>query len=200
MTEVWNRINVEENPELKDRVKDGSLFVWECPHCGKTNLARYQTVYHDPEGRLMVWLLPPGSLPEESVRAVERGLEEASGTLEGYVFRRVDDVGSLIEKINIFDAGLDDTVIELCKYVTRMELAGKAGGKGVQDAPFKFFRIDGADNDIELSYPLDGKMHGARIGFNIYEDCAGIIRRNPSMRPSGGFPRIDQEWVAGYFR
>ena len=30
--EVWNRINVGENPELKAKVKDGSLFVWECPH------------------------------------------------------------------------------------------------------------------------------------------------------------------------
>lgn len=29
--EVWNRINVGENPELKAKVKDGSLFVWECP-------------------------------------------------------------------------------------------------------------------------------------------------------------------------
>ena len=26
--EVWNRINVGENPELKAKVKDGSLFVW----------------------------------------------------------------------------------------------------------------------------------------------------------------------------
>ena len=46
----------------------------------------------------------------------------------------------------------------------------------------------------------DGQMHGLRIGFNVYEDCAGIIRRNPSVKPSPGFSRIDPAWVARFFR
>ena len=43
-------------------------------------------------------------------------------------------------------------------------------------------------------------MHGLRIGFNVYEDCAGIIRRNPSVKPSPGFSRIDPAWVARFYR
>ena len=31
---VYRSINVADNPELKEKVKDGSLFLWECPHCG----------------------------------------------------------------------------------------------------------------------------------------------------------------------
>ena len=35
---VYRSINISENPELKAKVKDGSLFLWECPHCGQVNL------------------------------------------------------------------------------------------------------------------------------------------------------------------
>lgn len=197
---VYSGVNVGEEPELKAKVKDGSLFLWECPHCGKTNLASGQTIYHDPEERVMIWLLPKGSVPEDKVRLVEASLAEAAGTLEGYVFRRVEDAGSLIEKVNIVDAGLDDMAVEMCKYVTKMELAGKEGGKDVLEAPFKFFRIDGPDNELTFTYPSGGAMHGVQVGFNVYEDCAGILRRNPSIKPSGGFPVIDQDWIARFFR
>ncbi len=197
---VYSGVNVGEEPELKAKVKDGSLFLWECPHCGKTNLASGQTIYHDPEERVMIWLLPKGSVPEDKVRLVEASLAEVAGTLEGYVFRRVEDAGSLIEKVNIVDAGLDDMAVEMCKYVTKMELAGKEGGKDVLEAPFKFFRIDGPDNELTFTYPSGGAMHGVQVGFNVYEDCAGILRRNPSIKPSGGFPVIDQDWIARFFR
>ena len=196
----YGGINVSEEPELKAKVKDGSLFLWECPHCGKTNLLTGQTIYHDPEEMLMVWLLPDGSLPEENVKAIEASLLEASEALEGYTFRRVDDVGSLIEKVNIFDSGLEDTVIEMCKYVTRMELSPKGGDGPAVDVQLKFFRIDGPDHELTFTYPDKGEMRGIQIGFNVYEDCAGILRRNPSIRPSGGFPRIDQNWIARFFR
>ena len=196
----YSGINTAEEPELKTGVKDGSIFLWECPHCGKTNLASGQTIYHDPEEKLMVWLLPPGIVGEDKVKIIEDSLIKASEALEGYTFRRVDDVGSLIEKVNIHDAGLDDTAIEMCKYVTKMELAEKGGDKAALEAPFKFFHIDGPDNELSFTYPADGHMQVVQIGFNVYEDCAGILRRNPSIKPAEGFSRVNQDWVARFFR
>lgn len=198
--EVWSRINVGENPELKAKVRDGSLFVWECPHCGKANLARYQTLYHDPDSHLMVWVMPDGILSEDREKALESQMEAVSQALDGYTLRRVPDTGSLIEKVNIFDAGLDDCVIEMCKYITKMEMVQKSGSKDILSARFKFYRIDGADNDIEFYYPAEGQMQGLKIGFNVYEDCAGILRRNPSVKPGAGFARVDLDWVTRFFR
>ena len=199
---VWNGINVADEPELKARVKDGSLFVWECPDCGTVNLIRSQVLYHDPELRLMVWLLPSGAVPEEQVATVEAALNAQAAGLEGYVLRRVDDVGSLIEKVNIHDAGLDDRILEMCKYVTKMELAEKdrAHAAVLLDAPFKFFRMEGADNEITMSYPFEGQMHGVQIGFNVYEDCRGILGRNPSVKEDPGFAIVDASWVSRFFR
>ena len=111
----------------------------------------------------------------------------------------MEDVGSLIEKVNIFDAGLDDCVIEMCKYVSRMELSSKEEGSAVSSAPLKFFRISGPDHDLEFTYPSGGQMHGIALGFNVYEDCAGILRRNPQVKPASGFAKVDSSWIARYF-
>ena len=196
---IYNSINVGEQPELKDAVLDGSAFVWTCPHCGTLNLLQYQTLYHDPSEKLMVWLTRGSEELEEQVREAYSRLDG----LEEYTMRFVDDAGSLIEKIKIFDAGLDDRTMEMTKYVTRMELCEnqKENAQDILAAPFKFLRMSGPDNEITLAYPLDGKMQMVAIGFNVYEDCRGIIKRNPEITADpSGFQKIDSSWVSRYFK
>lgn len=213
LVRTYASINVSAEPELKQKVKDGSLFIWECPHCGNFNLAAGQTLYHDPESKLMIWLIPEGAIPPEQLGTVEKHMdriaeqmtsEQGSGELEGYTLRRVSDAGSLIEKVNIHDAGLDDAVMELCKYVTGMEMAEKERipekAAEIADAPFKFYRMEGPDNDILLSFPHEGRMKVVTVGFNVYEDCRGILQRNPSMRPGAGFVKVDNEFFSSRMR
>ncbi|MGN0202469.1 MAG: CpXC domain-containing protein [Candidatus Cryptobacteroides sp.] len=197
---IPERINVKDNPELKAGVKDGSLFVWTCPNCGTQNLVSAgPLLYHDPDSRLMVYLLPPGSVPPEMEKALESRSADIADALEDYTLRRVDDAGTLLEKVNIFDAGLDDCVMEICKHVTKLEMA-QNGDKSALDAAMKFFRLEGPDNELIFSYPKDGSMQCVGVGFNVYEDCAAILRRNPSVRPAGGFPKVDSDWVDSFFR
>ena len=195
--EVCQSINVALDPQLKARVKDGSLFVWECPYCGTRNLARYQTLYHDPDSKLMVWLLPGDAVPPAAVA-------DAVSELDGYTLRLVREVGDLIEKVNIHDAGLDDVVMEMCKWVTRRELAAKpVAGASAQDmlqAPLRFLRMEGADNDLVLALPLNGQMQVLNIGFNVYEDARGILGRNPSVQPPRGFAEVNAPWLDQFFR
>ena len=189
--ELRQSINAALDPELKARVKDGSLFLWECPYCGHRNLAKYQTLYHDPDAKMMVWLLPGEEQPPQAV-------EEAVKELEGYTLRRVREVGDLIEKVNIHDAGLEDTVLEMCKWVTRRELSAK--NPEAATAPLRFLRMEGADNDLVLALPLSGQMQVLNVGFNVYEDARGILLRNPSVRPAQGFAQVDQAWIEQFFR
>ena len=189
--ETFTSVNTAKDPDLKARVKDGSLFVWECPHCGAKNLIKGELLYHDPEEKLMVWLLPEGATPPGAV-------EEAVKQLDGYTLRRVADAGSLIEKVNIHEAGLDDVTVEMLKMVTRTEMSEKT--PAVQDVPMKFFRLDGPDNDIILSVPLDGSLQAVTVGFNVYEDCRSILSRNPSIAPAPGFAVVDSAWIESFFR
>ena len=189
---TYDSINAVESPDLKARVLDGSLFVWECPHCGARGLVRSQTLYHDPSERLMVWLTGGTEELESKARKAYGGLEE----MKGYTARFVDDPGSLIEKVKIFDAGLDDVVMEMAKYVSRIEVA-----ESRKDAAFRFLKLDGADNEMTFAYPLDGQMQMVAVGFNVYEDCRGILKRNPEMAAAAtGFARVDAAFVERFLR
>ena len=85
--DVFQTINVRNNPELKGKVKDGSLFLWQCPHCGQVNLAVFQTLYHDPDERLMILLLPEGSISEADRKMIEKKMESIAGQLIPNIFR-----------------------------------------------------------------------------------------------------------------
>lgn len=207
---TYPNINVREMPEMKAKVKDGSIFLWSCPECGQVNLTPYQTLYHDPDEKIMVWLTPENmpetekAIVESHIKALSKQLEEDKELLRGYVLRRATEAGELIEKINIFDAGLDDVAMEMCKYITKMELAGKesdpAKAKAITQARFKFYKVEGSDNDITLTYPINGTMQGICIGFNVYEDCRGIIKRNPDVIPTPGFSIVNAEWLSTKMR
>ena len=139
----------------------------------------------------MVWLLPGDALPPAAVA-------DAVKELDGYTLRLVREVGDLVEKVNIHAAGLDDVLVEMCKYVTRMELSEKQGN--VVEAPLKFYKLDGPDNDLLFSFPQDGEMKVVNVGFHVYEDARGILGRHPSVRPEPGFAQVDAAWLGQYFR
>ena len=173
---VYRHIDALADPSLKEKVKSGSLFVRECPECGLRELVTSPVVYRD--GHLLLCL---------SDRKVSvEGLEDVHGRL-------VADVGSFIEKVKIFDAGLDDVPMEFCKFVTRQEMG--------KDADLKFLRTDGADNDIIFTYPEAGQMQLLSVGFNVYEDCCAIVGRNPVITEGlKGLVKVDREWVEQFLR
>lgn len=205
---VYKSINTADNPELKEKVKNGSLFLWECPHCGTVNLARYETLYHDPQKKLMLWLVPDGKISETQMQAITNHTK----AMGGYTLRLVRDMGELMEKVLIFDAGLDDAVIELCKWVTKREMTSNAGKETkleekqnndeISAATFHFYKVEGEGDGraIIMSCASKGQMVGMKIGWNVYEDCEGIIRRNPSVRPVEGFVRVDAHWLESVVR
>ena len=120
----------------------------------------------------------------------------------GYTLRRVNDMGSLMEKVLANDAGLDDVVLEMCKYVTKLEMVQTTVGQENKDdfmaSVFHFYRSEGEDDArmITFMYALDGQMLGVNIGWNVYQDCAGILSRNPQIKPTDGFSKVDAEWLA----
>ena len=195
---VYRSINIADNPELKDKVRDGSLFLWECPHCGQVNLARYETLYHDPAAKLMVWLIPEGEISETQMQAITMHTK----AMGGYTLRRVNDMGSLMEKVLVSDAGLDDVVLEMCKYVTKMEMIQKSVPAEQKEeflaADFHFYRSEGEGDAriLTFMYALNGQMLGVNIGWNVYQDCAGILERNPQVRPEDGFAKVDAAWLS----
>ncbi len=199
---VYRSINIADNPELKAKVKDGSLFLWECPHCGQVNLAKYETLYHDPAAKVMFWLVPQGEISESQMQAITMHTK----AMGGYTLRRVNDMGTLMEKVLIAEAGLDDVVLEMCKYVTKLEMVQKSVSADQKDefmaSVFHFYKAEGEGDEriLTFMYALDGQMLGVNIGMNVYQDCAGILERNPQIKPADGFEKIDADWLGSKIR
>ncbi len=195
---VYRSINTADNPELKAKVMDGSLFLWECPHCGQVNLAKYETLYHDPAAKVMFWLGPRGEISETQMQAITMHTK----AMGGYTLRRVNDMGTLMEKVLTAEAGLNDVVLEMCKYVTKLEMVQKSVPADQKDefmaSAFHFYRAEGEGDEriLTFMYGLGGQMLGVNIGINVYNDCAGILERNPQIKPADGFERIDADWLS----
>jgi hypothetical protein len=195
---VYRSINTTDNPELKAKVMDGSLFLWECPHCGQVNLAKYETLYHDPAGKVMFWLIPSGEISESQMQAITMHTK----AMGGYTLRRVNDMGTLMEKVLAAEAGLDDVVLEMCKYVTKLEMLQKSVGADQKEefmaSTFHFYRCEGEGDEriLTFMYGLGGQMLGVNVGWNVYQDCSGILERNPQVRPAEGFVKVDADWLA----
>lgn len=198
---TYRSINASSDPALAARVKDGSLFVWTCPSCGNSNLAKYECLYHDPDRKLMVWLVPGGEFPEDQMQSILYHAE----AMGGYTLRRVKDVTSLVEKLTVFENGLSDVAVEMCKYVTKAEMAARAEEERraeLMNIPMHLHSVGEQDGMryLVLAFPDDGKFLSCRIGFNVYEDCSGILERNPSIHPEEGFARVDADWLSNVIR
>ena len=178
---IYTAIDVSANPDLKEKVRDGSVFVLECPYCGTKGLYSGHLLYIDPDAKLFFSLIPegfPGGSPVD-----------AEGRYSDFTTRLVRTPGELIEKICIFESGLDDAAIEMVKFVTAQDMKAEPAGA------MRFFCLNGADNDLIFTFPSGGEMHTVSVGFGSYEDCAAVVGRNKDLLPQGLFPEVNGEWI-----
>ena len=146
----------------------------------------------------MVWLIPVGEVSEAQMQAITMHTK----AMGDYTLRRVNDMGSLMEKVLIVDAGLDDIVLEMCKYITKMEMMQTTVAAQQKEtfmaSTFHFYKSEGENEGriLTFMYALDGQMQGVNIGWNVYQDCAAILERNPNIKPAEGFAKVDADWLS----
>ncbi|MDY3005097.1 MAG: CpXC domain-containing protein [Christensenella hongkongensis] len=182
-------IDVKKHPVLKQQALDLSLFRVKCGECGADLMFPYPCVYHDPDKKIMIRLIPDQftvyDLPAAPVH------NEDEDTL-----RDVRSIHSLREKILIFDRSMDDRAIELLKILT------------VQQNPERF---DAHDPDVLLladtsedalsffALAKDGNDFILKTPLGLYEQMLGELDRLAIDRPSC-FQFVDNEWILEQFR
>ena len=108
-------INTEENPELKEKVMDGSVFDLDCPLCHRSSRIGYPLLYHDPLHSAMFMMTEDRT--GEPILALVDFLRN-SGFLPDdphLMLRGVHQPPELSEKVLIADEELDDRVVEILK-------------------------------------------------------------------------------------
>ncbi|MEN6390726.1 MAG: CpXC domain-containing protein [Syntrophomonas sp.] len=111
--QYWGSINSDLNPELKARLMEGELNSYTCQQCSELIQLGVATLYHDMTRGFMIYLLHD----QEQHHQAQKDLAGFIAMLPNYRFRFVDQEIHLIEKIRIFEDGLDDRIVELIKML-----------------------------------------------------------------------------------
>ena len=174
---VWDSINVNLDPQLRDKVLDESLFMWTCPCCGKQMYITFGSLYHDISNQFMI-LFDHKSNVENEDFGQESALpesEELAQFSKNYRLRQVHGILALKEKIFIFEEGLSDIVVELLKYfvINQVIHINESDpnfliGKGIY---FTNLSDDGENLVFAVVSPRKGVVANFSLSFNLYEQC-----------------------------
>ncbi|MDD6483112.1 MAG: CpXC domain-containing protein [Clostridiales bacterium] len=157
---VWNSITADDSADLKQDLLSGKVNMFNCPSCSYAALMPSPLLYRDNARRLMISFYPCND-PIVCAKLFDdvQNSSKASGELEklwGYNLRFVTDYNALLEKILIFDNGMNDKTIEVIKLMILMQDADKSDrrtcrfGK-VQNGAIEFMVHDSVENQIYTS-------------------------------------------------
>ena len=188
---IWNSINTTLDPEMKEAVKDRSAFQFVCPDCGAKTYVDYDLLYHQMENRIMihyarldesaaeVYQMLTKDDPEDMVQDMLRN---------HYLIRIVRSQNQLREKIAIFDAGLDDRIIEIYKIFILHTVQEK--DPDCKDIEMLYYKDPTEGKDFIQIIAKDktyGIVELKKSAYDEYRD------RLPDIRKDG--PDIDRSWA-----
>ena len=192
--QIWSSINTMLDPEMKEKVRTGEAFMWECPHCGYKVPVVYATLYHQMEDKIMIYFVED---KVEAVEMIKRLSDEGEDDFDilgdfyeaDYTIRVVDSIGKFREKLKIFDEKLDDRVMELTKAFLRYKLL--LSDPGVKIKEFLFDTT--ADGTKLFSLLLDD---GSRASIDYEEDLYDSVKNNfKEIIDTDENFIIDSEWA-----
>ncbi len=156
---VYDSINVDENPELKDAVLSGTINSTVCGECGKTIVINQSFMYHDMKKQFIINYVTEHADLEE--------VQESSrlfSHLGEYTLRYTNRLPDLVEKIKLFDSGLNDIAVQLLKMnLGQNESLNRSSS--IQDIVFLLFE---EDTIVFQGKYLDGTSEIISIGYAAY--------------------------------
>ncbi|WP_312095591.1 CpXC domain-containing protein [Aminipila sp.] len=192
---LWQNIIADLDPQLKEKVLNGELFVFTCEKCGKRFPITYPCLYHDMEKHLMVYL----AADKDDVEEMNKVLLNSPETFEiqarqGYIYRAVGTVNELAEKIMIHDMKLDDRVIEIIK----MLILFKSGNEGMDvDSIAGMFYYPGKEHKHEMMIMFaDGRQSLIPIDDDLIKETKDNLKERIEEHTEEGYQSINVEWVS----
>ncbi len=191
-TEIYTSINAFNDPELREKALDESLFKWRCESCGHEARLTYPVLYNDMKNRFMVYLIPR----IERFQLADRELEEEFDNLKNINKRLVPDFNTFKEKVFIFESGLDDMAVEITKLAISETVAKKQNLNEVTEGYLSMY--DRETNTMGFTFFLgeskEPYVQSARL--EIYGKSMSIVKEFAVKdKKLKGFIKIDREWA-----
>ena len=171
-------INADKDAAVKKRLLAGDLNVLAC-ECGKRTPLAANVVFHDPSKDVFIRVVPGGDEAEMEKAAAQFRAAGATG-----VQRLVPSLNALIEKVKIFDCGLEDWAIEMTKVLLLSTL-------GDLDLVLLFAIAD----ETVLRWVRFDKHGRSPEPVASPRDAYERLASRQASRPAPGEYRIDRAWA-----
>jgi len=195
---VWQSINTTLDPEMKSAVRNKSAFQFICPYCGHKANVDYGFLYHQMEDHIMIHY----ANSEENAQEIYKMLTEKDEAnpmkdmlkdliTEKYLCRIVRSQNQLLEKLAIFDAQMDDRIVEICKCFIYMQFLEKHPDN--KDVELLMFTDEDKKHIVQIMN--SEKSFGfAEISDDFYQSVKTRFEKDlPDLREDD--PIIDRKWA-----
>lgn len=187
LVEVANGLHISARPDIREQILAGTFHHFNCPNCGATTVVDKLLSYTDFPKRHWFTIAPSNGMPWRR-RWLEIANESFTATMVNnappmvvqwsteMTRRLMFGLASLREKLVVFDAGLDDRVVELLKIQLIRDLRDRFSAA-------HYFHLVAARPDqlvFERTHP-DGLIRGFELPRSLYDDLAGSAELERSI-------------------
>lgn len=172
---LWEKVNVDMNPDLKEKLFTEKINNLVCNKCGFVSRIDIPFYYNDAKAKFFIYLVPefPIDKKEEDLLLANLRSQTLNILDSGYNNRKriVFEYYNMLEKILIFDAKLDDRVVEGCKILARTQLKlmeGRAAFNKIENNELEFNFFEKEEKEAAKSFSVPKAM---------YDEIAEIINK-----------------------
>lgn len=190
---LWEKVNVDMNPDLKEKLFTETINNMKCKNCGYEGRIDLPLYYNDVKNKFFIYLVPDFPVDKKEEENLLNNLKSQTLNILDKEYnnrkRLVFEYYNLLEKILIFDAGLDDRAIEGCKILARTQLKlmeGRAAFAGIENDEITFNFFDKEEKEASKSFSVPKAM---------YEEVAAVIN-GKDKKPADDFKIIDVKYAA----
>ena len=153
-------------------------------------MIQYPLVYADPAHKFVLWLTGTNA-EEEAMRKYARVLVK-----QGYQLRRCSTVREFTEKIQIFEDGVSDIVVELAKYDSFIEFIDSRHGNPAEVTSVEYQNV--TDGVMKINVRTDDKGLSFLIPVNLLEEEIRAESDRFAINEED-FPLVNSDWIISLF-
>jgi hypothetical protein len=187
---IYDTVTSTKDPDLRERVLSGDLFQHTCPHCHKEFMIMNPLLYSDKEHKFVLWL---------SQNDAGMNLSEFATPLvqQGYRLRRCASIQEFVEKIEIFEDGMNDIAVELAKYDSFIEFLDNKKGKAEDVTSIDY---EGTKDDVmKIVVRTGDKGMSFLIPVNMIEEELKVEEDRYTVKEED-FPLVNRDWLISLYK
>ena len=187
---IYDSVNTRIDVDEVDKCKSGDIFKKLCPHCHTDFMLMNPFVYTDPDNKFVLYL-SDDEIPE-SIHEIAEPLDKA-----GYKLRRCRTITEFTEKIQIFEDGIDDILVELAKYDSFIEFIDNRKGNAEDVSSIEYQHTK--DDVMKINIRCDDK------GLSFLIPMAGLEEVVSTQKDffyvdNKTFPLINSDWIINLYQ